>query len=185
MITLLSSEVGYKNYYLSSSLVLWTFLSYDLNHSLMQKKNQYYKSQRQRDRAKEHFKCQTALSILKKKNPPDKVQEDTSQRSHWEQVCSSSCGQWPCQVCLRVQPRLLAKRVCCDPNIGTFSALPSRLLQSLHLEDAGEEWKFSMILFRFFSQSFFSYLNPPKYTFGIITTKSTCHLYQHKCKWWP
>lgn len=113
------------------------------------------------------------------------VQEDTSQRSHWQLVCSSSCDQWPCQVCLRVQPRLLTKRMCCDPNIGTLSALPSSLLQSLHLEDAGEEWKFSMLLFKFFSPSFFSYLNPPKYSFEIITTKSTCHPYQHKWKCCP
>lgn len=58
MLTLLSAEASYKNYYLSFSLALWTFPNNELNHSLMQKrmKNQYCKSERQTESAEEHIK---------------------------------------------------------------------------------------------------------------------------------
>lgn len=96
MITFLLSEVGYTNDCLFLSLVLWTFPNNELNHSLCRKgfKNQYCKSQRQKDRAEAHNKCQTALSQLKRKSFRQGYKfknaglANTSQSSHLEQVGS-------------------------------------------------------------------------------------------------
>lgn len=96
MITFLLSEVGYTNDCLFLSLVLWTFPNNELNHSLCRKgfKNQYCKSQRQKDRAEAHIKCQTALSQLKRKSFRQGYRfknaglANTSQSSHLEQVGS-------------------------------------------------------------------------------------------------
>lgn len=99
MITLLSSGVGYKNHYLSLSLVLWTFPNNELNHSHMQKRIR--KSILWKSEAETGQKCTLNVKLHLahwKGNPPDKTTgsrvqrlrtpvrgdtKDTWQPAHW------------------------------------------------------------------------------------------------------
>lgn len=128
MITLLSSGVGYKNHYLSLSLVLWTFPNNELNHSHMQKRIR--KSILWKSEAQTGQKCTLNVKLHLahwKGNPPDKTTGSRVQRlrtpvrgdtkDNW---AASSLSQQLCQVCLRAQCGLFARRMCCE---------------SLHLKD--------------------------------------------------
>lgn len=121
---------------------------------------------RGKETGQKHTLNVSLYSAHSKGNLPDKAtgskyrawghQSRNSTEAKW---AASLFGQWPCQVCLWVQP------------------------SPLHLEGTEKERKFSMLLFRLLSPSSSSYLNP-KYSFEIMFTKSTCQAYQPKWKWW-